>query len=127
MKIKTGKDLEQAREEIGITIAEMIERLNGVSRGTYNKWEREERRGGELPPYLEPAVKWVALIRDMDLGDPRRIAANVACIAKQSGLTAAGLYELGRQIQALAEMEVNPFKIPKGPVRSPSPILRDAP
>jgi len=49
----TPKELQEARQTLGLNITQMAEKLN-TPRGTYLKWERGERR---VPGIAEVAIK----------------------------------------------------------------------
>ena len=51
-----GKELKQEREDLGFTITGMAIALNNTPRGTYVKWERDDRR---VPQMMELAIKWL--------------------------------------------------------------------
>ena len=51
----TKEQLKQARQELGLSVNAMAQRL-GIDRNTYGKWERGEQRA---PAIAATAIKWL--------------------------------------------------------------------
>ena len=51
----TKEQIKQARQELGLSVNAMAQRL-GIDRNTYGKWERGEQRA---PAIAATAIKWL--------------------------------------------------------------------
>ena len=51
----TAQQLKQARQQLGLSVNAMAQRL-GIDRNTYGKWERGEQRA---PAIAATAIRWL--------------------------------------------------------------------